>query len=122
MKAIRFGNGTGSGEKWDEGEVFEYVKKFDGQTIFNDTSTIAVRNEEVMSYTIRDRPIKKNGKQRIKSVAFNVNTSDIDTKDINIKLVYEVKGNKVVPVWHVGYNNYVFKYDASTGVSYNENP
>ncbi|MBN1974578.1 MAG: hypothetical protein JW787_13140 [Sedimentisphaerales bacterium] len=121
MKAKRFGNGPGSGEKWDEGEVFNFVKKFDGQTMFSDTCTVAVRNNEVMLYHINDHSIQKNGKQQIKGITFNNTTSDIDKKEINSKLVYEIKDNNVVPVWHIGYKNFVFRYDAVTGENFSEN-
>ncbi|MBN1974576.1 MAG: hypothetical protein JW787_13130 [Sedimentisphaerales bacterium] len=121
MKAKRFGNGPGSGEEWDEGEVFNFVKKFENQTIFNDTCTIAIRNEEIMSYVLKDHPIQKSGKQYIKGVAFKNTISDIDTKEIKHKLVYEIKDDNIVPVWHVEYKNNVFRYNAVTGVPFYEN-
>lgn len=120
MKAERFGNGLGSGEKWAEGEVFNFVKKYEDHIVFSDTCTIAVRNDEIMLYSLKDHPIQKSGKQRIKGITFN-NTSGIDIQEINSKLVYEIKGNKMVPVWHVQYDKNVFKYDAVTGDSFSEN-
>ncbi|MBN1975052.1 MAG: hypothetical protein JW787_15530 [Sedimentisphaerales bacterium] len=120
MKAKRFGNGPGSGEKWDEGEVFHFAKKFDGQTIYSDKCTIAVRNDEVMFYNLEDHQIQKNGKLRIKRIILNETIPDIDIKAINTELVYEAQGNNLIPVWHVKYKNCVFKYNAVTGENYYE--
>ena len=40
---------------------------------------------------------------------------------IKSKLVYEIKRDIIVPVWHIEYQNRVFKYDAMQGDSFYEN-
>jgi hypothetical protein len=55
-----------------------------------------------------------------RSVKFRIQTKLAFLTTILAKLVYEVKGNSVVPVWHAEYGDYLLKYDAITGDTYRE--
>ncbi|NQT04322.1 MAG: hypothetical protein HQ580_20015 [Planctomycetes bacterium] len=120
MKAKRFGRGEGSGQTWCEGEVFRFVREFDNKVIANDTCVVAIRNADVILYNLKNHPIKKVGTQRIRKPALKKRIGGIETGQVNTKLVYEVKGNAVVPVWHAEYGDYLLKYDAITGDTYRE--
>ena len=120
MMAKRFGTGEGSGQIWCEGEVFRFTRQFNGETIFSDTCTVAVRNAEVMLYSLRNHSIEKVGTQSIKKLVLNTEDGYIDPAQVSIKLVYEVKDRNVIPVWHVEYGEYLFKYDAITEKTYHD--
>jgi len=120
MMARRFGQGEGSGLIWCEGEAFRFIRQFNGKTIFSDICTVAVRNADIILYSLRNHPIKKVGTQSIKKLALNTEDGYIDPDQVNAKLVYEVKGNALVPVWHIEYGDYLFKYDAVSGDTYRD--
>lgn len=121
MMARRFGNGRDSGEMWSEADVFTFVRRIDGKTIFSDTCLVAIRNDDVLLYDIKNHLLqKKSGSQTVKNFAFNAQPGSVDQSELTSELVYEIKRNKVIPLWHVAYQNYVFKYDAITGETYRD--
>lgn len=120
MMARRFGQGEGSGQTWCEGKVFRFTRQFDGNTIFSDTCIVAIRNADVILYSLRNHPIEKVGTQTIKKFIFKTKAGGIDPGQVDTKLLYQVKGSVIVPVWHVEYGDYLFKYDAITGRTYRD--
>jgi hypothetical protein len=100
--------------------VFKFTRQFDGKTIFSDTCTVAIRNADVILYTLRNHPLEKAGTQTIKKFIFKTEAGVIDPGQVDTKLVYEVKGSVVVPVWHVEYGDYLFKYDSITGETHRD--
>jgi hypothetical protein len=120
MMARRFGQGKGSGEIWCEGEVFTFVREFNNKSIASDFCVVAVRNADIMLYHLRNHPLERIGTQSVKKILVNTKDGYIEQGKMSISLVYEVKGISFVPVWHVQYGNFLFKYDAITGETYND--
>jgi hypothetical protein len=122
MMGQRFGNGERSGEVWSEGEVFTFTRQFHGQTIFSDNCVAAIRNDDVLLYTIKNHALnKKPVPETIKKLSVNTDSSETGPEDVESELVYEVNGGVVIPLWHISYKGYVFKYNAISGETYRDN-
>jgi len=99
------------GETWCEGETFEFIRKYDGHKIFNDKFRIAIQNNNIISYSLTRHPLKNIGVSMVKKPTFRSKDSSIKWDVLHPSLVYIVKGKKVVPLWQVQYDNYLFQYD-----------
>jgi hypothetical protein len=120
MMAQRFGNGTKPNGTWCEGEVFKFGRTFKEETITSDRCIIAVRNNDVMLYSLINHPIEEAGTELIMELDMDFEAGNINPADVTSRLVYDLKQGKIVPVWEVEYQDNLFRYDAKTGETYRE--
>ena len=99
------------GETLCEGEIFNFIRYYNGYKIFDDRSTVAIRNNNVMSYSLVKHPLLKVGTKAIKKAHFNFKDDSIVQQDLDISIVYRIEGVNVLPVWQVEYKNYLFHYN-----------
>jgi len=96
---------------WCEGEVFKFVREYDGYRIFDDRCVVGVQGNNVLSYALTMHPLKKNASIPTKRPEIGVTDVSRRYADCEATVVYRIKGKNVVPVWQIAYDGYLFHYD-----------
>jgi hypothetical protein len=115
MMVSKYTPNTGGGhypsENWCEGETFQFVREYNGHKIFDDRCSAAIQNNKILSYTLVRHPLRKTGTITVKKPHFKFKDSSIKEDELQVSIVYKMRGTTLVPVWQIKYQNYLFHYD-----------
>ena len=95
-------------EECCEGKVFKFTRILDGTKMIGDECTVAIRNNDILFFSLQKHPLVRIGTQAVKKLDVIFDDRDLTATDIHTRLIYDVTETRVLPVWEIQCRNYIF--------------